>query len=152
MTGPIPSAAVVSAWARLMRAQRIALQKVEADLKSANLPPLGWYDALLELKRAGAPGIRPVELERRLLLAQHNVSRLIDRLESAGHVERRACDEDGRGQKLLLTTQGLDLLERMWPVYRRAIQDHVGSKLDTDANASALADLLGRLTDEAADR
>lgn len=145
MSDPIPTDAVITAWARLMRAQRLTLQNVEADLKRAELPPLGWYDALLELKRAGEDGLRPVELEGRLLLAQHNVSRLIDRLESAGHVARRPCDEDGRGQMVVISRQGQELLTRMWPIYRAAIQRHVGLKLEGEAAAADLAELLDRL-------
>jgi DNA-binding MarR family transcriptional regulator len=33
-----------------------------------------------------------------MLLAQYNLSRLLDRIERAGLVERRACEDDGRGQ------------------------------------------------------
>ena len=61
---------VVLAWARLMKAQRVALARVEAGLKRAGLPPLAWYDVLLELERAGKAGLRPFELERALLLEQ----------------------------------------------------------------------------------
>ena len=56
-----PSEAVVSAWVGLLRAQRRALGLVEERLKAAGLPPLAWYDALLELERAGAAGMRPFE-------------------------------------------------------------------------------------------
>lgn len=145
MPDRIPTNTVIIAWARLMRAQRLALHNVEADLKNAGQPPLGWYDALLELKRAGDNGLRPVELEGRLLLAQHNISRLVDRLEAAGHVERRPCNDDGRGQMIVITQQGQELLKRMWPIYRAAIQCHVGSKLDGEVAASELAKLLEKL-------
>lgn len=145
MSDAIPTEATVTAWARLMRAQRVALQAVEADLKAAGFPPLGWYDALLELRRTETGGLRPVELEAQLLLAQHNVSRLIDRLQSAGYVNREPCDTDGRGQMVVITDAGRDLLKRMWPVYRGAIQTHVGAKLSDDTEASALGTLLGKL-------
>ncbi|MBM3649558.1 MAG: MarR family transcriptional regulator [Alphaproteobacteria bacterium] len=138
-----PSDEVVAAWARLIKASRLALAAVEADLKKAGLPPLGWYDALLELRRAAGP-LRPVELEGRLLLAQHNVSRLVDRLEAQGYVARQPCEEDGRGQLVELTDSGRDLLRRMWPTYRAAIHRHVGAKLG-DEQAATLARLLQRL-------
>lgn len=135
----IPSESTVIAWVRLIRASRQALGAVEGDLKDAGFPPLGWYDLLLELRRAGAP-LRPLEIEGRLLLAQHNVSRLIDRVEKAGYIERQPCEEDGRGQVITITTTGRDLLRRMWPAYRAAIQRHVGAKLSADQSAT-----LGRL-------
>lgn len=145
MPKAISSDAVVAAWARLLRAQRITLGLVEADLKTAGFPPLGWYDALLELRRAEGGALRPHELEGRLLLAQPNVSRLIDRLEKAGYVERRPCDADGRGQLVALSEAGRDLLRRMWPAYRAAIQRHVGQKL-AGGEALRLAALLARLS------
>ncbi len=124
-----PSDIVFRAWARLMRAQRIALGAVERELKHAGLPALVWYDVLWELERAGEKGLRPFELERAMLLAQYNLSRLIDRIEDAGLVERRAYENDGRGQILAITEQGRATRRAMWPIYARAVEAAVGSRL-----------------------
>jgi DNA-binding MarR family transcriptional regulator len=138
-----PSDAVIRAWTRLRRGQHAVLAAIESDLKAAGFPPLAWYDALLELSRAEA-GLRPFALERELLLAQYNLSRLLDRLEQAGYVERRTCPEDGRGQIVVITGSGRALIKRMWPTYRAAIARHVGAKLSED-DAARLAALLGKL-------
>src|SRR5215472_7696605 len=100
-----PSETVVRAWVRLTKAQRQALVAIERALGAAKLPPLAWYDVLLELERAGGE-LRPFELERAMLLAQYNLSRLIDRMEEAGYVERRTCEDDGRGQMIVITESG----------------------------------------------
>ncbi|MBV9137253.1 MAG: winged helix-turn-helix transcriptional regulator [Hyphomicrobiales bacterium] len=147
MTENAPSETVVQAWARLVKAQHKVLGAVEADLKKAGFPPLAWYDVLLALRRSPGQGLRHLEIEAELLLAQHNVSRLVDRLEKAGLVGRRPVAEDGRGQLVRITPSGRDLLRRMWPAYRAAIARHVGRKLESEANARSLADLLGRLID-----
>lgn len=139
-----PSEPVVRAWARLERAHRAAQTTVEARLKEAGLPPLAWYDALLELERAGPTGLRPFELQREMLFAQYNLSRLIDRLAAAGYVARAASAEDGRGQVLTITREGRAIRKRMWPVYAAAIEEAVGRHLSS-AEAATLADLLGRL-------
>jgi DNA-binding MarR family transcriptional regulator len=139
-----PSDAVVRAWTRLIRAQQATLAAIESDLKTAGFPPLAWYDVLLELSRAEA-GLRPFALEQELLLAQYNLSRLLDRLEQAGYVERQTCPEDGRGQIVAITASGRALVKRMWPTYRAAIARHVGAKLSED-DAARLAALLGKLT------
>ena len=141
----LPSDSVINAWVRLVRAQRQALLSIEAEIKAAGFPPLSWYDVLLELKRAGG-SVRPQEIEAKLLLAQHNVSRLIDRLAEAGLVERRPVADDARGQTIAITTAGRDLQKRMWSVYGAAIQKHVGVPLGDDRDADALWKLLGRLT------
>lgn len=139
-----PSDSVIRAWARLERAHRAAQSTVEARLKRAGLPPLAWYDALLELERSDPRGLRPFELQKEMLFAQYNLSRLIDRLEAAGHVARSASEEDGRGQLLAITKSGRALRRRMWPVYSAAIAEAVGSYL-TEAEATTLGELLGRL-------
>lgn len=139
-----PSDAATEAWINLVRAQHKTLTAVEGDLKAAGFPPLSWYDVLLELRRAGEDGLRPMEFEDRLLLAQHNVSRLLDRLEKAGYVSRRAHESDGRGQRIHATDAGLDLLKRMWPAYGAAIERHLGSKLAED-EAKTLAKLLSKV-------
>jgi DNA-binding MarR family transcriptional regulator len=127
-----------------MRAQRVTLASVEQALKSAGLPPLLWYDVLLELERAGDAGLRPFELEREMLLAQYNLSRLIDRIEKAGYVERRACVDDGRGQIIAVTGGGKKMRRRMWAVYGPAIQSAIGSRLPPD-QIETLNALLGAL-------
>jgi DNA-binding MarR family transcriptional regulator len=139
-----PSKTTVGAWAHLLKAQRKALASVENALESAGLPPLGWYDALLELERAGERGLRPFELEREMLLAQYNVSRLIDRISKAGYVERLACEDDGRGQLVVITAQGKDIRRRMWTVYGPAIQVALGSHL-SEREIEKLLTLLGKL-------
>ena len=141
---PRPSDPAVTAWACLIRAHRCAVANVEARLKQAGLPGLDWYDVLLELERAGAKGLRPFELQKELLFAQYNLSRLIDRMAAAGHVVRKASAEDGRGQLLSVSASGRALRRRMWPSYAAAIEDAVGSHLSDD-EARSLADLLGRL-------
>jgi DNA-binding MarR family transcriptional regulator len=136
--------AALAAWVKLVRVEQALLARVESELKAHGFPPLTWYDVLLELSREGEGRLRPVELERRLLLPQSNTSRLIDRMEREGLVRREACPSDGRGQWVALTPEGRRLRERMAPVYRDAIGVHVASKLGR-AEAETLADLLGRL-------
>lgn len=135
----------ILAWARLLRSSQTLLSAVEAELKREDLPPLAWYDALLELKRAGRGGLRPFELQQKMLLAQYNLSRLCDRLAEAGYLERRPCREDARGHVLSITPQGRELLRRMWPPYRAAIQRHFAGKLSAGelrGLAAALAKLV----------
>ena len=142
-----PGEPTIRAWARLMKAQNQALGSVEGALKAAGLPPLAWYDVLLETERAGRDGLRPFELERAMLLAQYNLSRLVDRIEAAGYVERRPCVDDGRGHLIAITDAGRAVRRRMWPVYARAIEAAVGQRL-SGRQAAMLSELLGHLIDE----
>jgi DNA-binding MarR family transcriptional regulator len=126
-----------------MRAQRHCLSLVERKLKDRGLPPLEWYDVLLELERAGP--LRPRDLQARLLLAQSNLSRLVDRMEDAGLVARGSCEEDARGLVVRITRAGKSMLRKTWPVYAEGIQEAVGERL-SGPEARTLARLLEPLS------
>ncbi len=141
------SEAAVAAWIALMRAQQTALLKIERAFREAELPPLAWYDLLWELDRAGNDGLRPFELEERILIAQSNISRLIDRLAEREYVVRERTEEDGRGQRVRITVPGRELRRRMWPIYAKALREAVGNRL-TEREAQMVAAQLAKLTDK----
>jgi DNA-binding MarR family transcriptional regulator len=139
------SPAVEAAWINLVRAEEAVVAAVEAEVKAEGLPPLAWYDVMLELSRPrNEAGLRQNELERRLLFQQYNLSRLVDRLEQAKYVERKQCPEDGRGQVVVATAAGRKFQKQMWPVYRDAIAKHFANKL-TSKEAAELGRLLEKL-------
>lgn len=133
-----------SAWAGLWRAQGRILSAIEGALKEAGLPPLSWYDVLIELEREGDAGLRPVELERAILLPQYGLSRLLDRIERDGYVQRRPCPDDRRGQNIVITPEGRALRKRMWPIYGAVIKDALEDKLSA-AELAELDRLLGQI-------
>jgi len=139
-----PSPETTAAWTALMRAARRRFDAVETALKQAGLPPLAWYDALWEIERAGAGGLRPYELTERLLLPQYGTSRLLDRMARDGLIDRTRSTDDGRGQVIRLTTAGQTMRARMWPVYAAALCTGLQDRL-TQAEAATLAGLLGKL-------
>src|SRR5688500_2256495 len=120
-----PSQEIASAWARLVRVQQGLLAAIEAELKKAGFPQLAWYDALLELSRTEQGMLRPLELEKHMLLPQYSTSRLVDRMAEAGLVERKTCPVDGRGQYVAITPAGRNLQKKMWETYSAAIERHV---------------------------
>jgi DNA-binding MarR family transcriptional regulator len=122
----------VAAWARLIRAEQALLDRVEADLKAEGLPPLVWYDVLLELRRSAEGRLRHRDLAARMLLAKHNLSRLVDRMAADGLLERLPVEDDGRGAHICLSRKGAELQRRMWPVYARSIARHFANRLDDD--------------------
>lgn len=140
-----PTRAVTRAWVQLVRAQKTVLSAIDRDLKAASLPPLIWYDVLLELTRAEGGKLRPFEIEHRTLLAQHNLSRLLDRIEQAQLVQREPFSEDRRGRWVTITPAGRDMQARIWIVYAAAIQRHIGDNLRDD-QAEQLANLLMTLS------
>jgi len=129
-----PSTEATAAWIRLMRVQSRVLDAVEQDLKKAGFPPLAWYDALLELSRAPSGELRPVELERQMLIPQYSTSRLIDRLVDEGLAARRECKIDKRGQFVEITEAGRELqtkaCRRDDPVSNPRVRGPMGSRAE----------------------
>jgi DNA-binding MarR family transcriptional regulator len=142
-----PDSATVDAWIGLHAVSRRLLERVEKDLRNAKLPPLSWYDILLEIERAGNVPLRQGELGERLLLAKHGISRLVDRLEREGLVTRHTCPEDQRAQFVTATAVGRKMLRRMWAVYGASLERHFGARLAA-GQAAALRDLLAPLRND----
>jgi DNA-binding MarR family transcriptional regulator len=141
----LPTDPIIAAWVAIVRAGNGLIAAVAADGKAAGFPPLEWYDVLWELERKSPKrGLRPFELQHGLLIAQYNVSRLVDRMCQAGYIEKRPCDSDARGQVLVITDKGRAIRKKMWPVYHASIQRHIGSYLSAD-DARALCALLVRV-------
>lgn len=125
------------AWIALYRAWTRVSGLVETRLKQAGHPPLAWYDVLWELEKMCDCYLRPVELEARLQMQQHNLSRLLTRMETAGLIEKLRCPEDGRGLRVRLTEQGRQMRKAMWEVYRPALDDALEALSPAEANALA---------------
>jgi len=135
----------MESWINLFRAHRLARSNIDSELKAADLPPLEWYDILLELDHAGAAGLRPNELEKRLLLPQHGVSRAMAGMEKDGLIVRQRDQHDKRGFRFHITPAGYDLRTEMWQVYEPVITRCIGDPLSI-SQATDLARLLGKIT------
>ena len=141
-----PAEVEVRAWARLVRASQTVIGAIEAELNFAGMPSLHWYDVLLELDGAPGGSLRPGELAELTLFERYSVTRLIDRMEKKGLVERIPCPQDARGAVIRITESGRQLRRNMWPVYSAAIKKKFANKLD-NGDAEQLAVLLAKLRD-----
>ncbi|HYC71082.1 MAG TPA: MarR family transcriptional regulator [Opitutaceae bacterium] len=117
---------------------------VEADLEEAKLPSLSCYDALYELYLAPERHLRMSELARHALLSRSGLTRLVDKLEKDQLIERKACASDGRVQHAQLTDKGVEMLRRIWPVYRAGIAKYFAANL-SEAEARAGARMFGKV-------
>ena len=101
---------------------------------------------LAALRDAPDGRLRQVDLAERVLLSHSGLSRLLDRIESDGLVERMPCEGDRRAFLVVLTDDGRGMLERMWPVYARGIAEDFLPALGD--NLSAVGETLERIAAE----
>ena len=120
------------AWRAFITAYALVMERIERELAEAGLPPLGWYDVLLELSVAPERRLRMHELARAVVLSRSGLTRLVDRLEQAGLLRREPDPADRRGSFAILTDEGAAMRERMWPIYARGIAEHFGKHLNDE--------------------
>ncbi len=132
------------AWRALITAYAAAVEGIERGLLEAGLPPLSWYDVLLELSAVPGCRLRMHELASAVVLSRSGLTRLVDRLEKAGLLRRAPDPADGRGSFAVLTDEGAGMRKRMWPVYAKGIAEHFGAYV-SDEEAEVLSRALGRV-------
>lgn len=100
----------LDAWRSFLHAHARLTRRLDEELQAAHHLSLAEYDALLQLANAPGRRLRMSALADRVLLSRSGITRLVDRLEAAGIVQRSACTTDARGAEAALTDAGLDRL------------------------------------------
>jgi DNA-binding MarR family transcriptional regulator len=131
-------------WRTFLQAHAGVLDALRRDLEAERSLPLSWYEVLVHLARAPGGRLRMQELAARVLLTQSGVSRLVDRMEAAGLVERTSCALDRRGTYAELKPAGLETLRRATPVHFRGIDRHFLRHLEP-REREALRSALGKV-------
>ncbi|MEO3826172.1 MarR family winged helix-turn-helix transcriptional regulator [Actinomadura sp. B10D3] len=144
--GPL-SAAELTVWRTLLRAEAQISRQLQADLLARHDLPLGSYEVLTHLGEAPGGRLRMNDLADRVLLSRSGLTRLVDRMQRDGLVIRRPCPYDARGMYAALTSAGRDRLAEATPTYRQGVRDHVLSRLD-EPDLRALGAILDKLADE----
>lgn len=97
-------------WARLLSVHTVMMRRLEAMLQADYHISHGEFEVLLRLSWADQQRMRLRELADTSVITRSGMSRLIDRLEQAGLVQREAAAEDGRGANVRLTASGQERL------------------------------------------
>jgi DNA-binding MarR family transcriptional regulator len=96
----------LAAWAGFLRVHAAVTRELDAELSVAHRLPLSSYEVLLYLHSAPDGMMRMSELADSVLLSRSGLTRLVDRLEGAGLLERRQCSSDARGFHAAITAAG----------------------------------------------
>ena len=131
-------------WRQMMTAYMRVNTVLAREMEDETPISLEWYSILLMLAQTDQGAMRPSELADLVGLSRSATTRLIDRIEAQGLVERRACGSDRRGTFVVLTPVGVDVFKQAGRVHLRGIDEHVGSHL-TNAELAQLGDLLEKL-------
>lgn len=146
---PAPDAFFVEGYLSYLmaRAQHLISAEFNARLAAAGVPLPVWR---LLATVYGSDGLRVGELARAMLYKQPTVSKLIDRLEADGLVERRAVGKDRRTVLVVLTPSGRSLVAGLIAEARIHQDEVLGAftKAETESMFRMLRQLIARLGGE----
>jgi len=131
-------------WIRFLRAHAAVTRELSARLEATHGLTLSDYDVLVQLYHAPERSLRRVDIARAVLLTASGITRLLDGLERAGWVEKRACTTDARVSYAALTAAGVRKFEDARRSHHADIEELFGSRF-SDEEREQLAELLGRL-------
>jgi DNA-binding MarR family transcriptional regulator len=134
----------ITAFGLLLEAHAGLSGVLGRELEDAAGVSLPWYEVLLRLGRSPARRMRMSELADSVALSASGLTRLVDRMEAAGHVRRERCPSDRRGAFAVLTDAGAKTLESATQVHLRGLQRHLVAQL-TDEELATLVTTLGKL-------
>ena len=117
------------AWLHLIKCSKRVEQEVSELFWRRHQSTLPRFDVLSHLESAGERGLSTTSLAQRLLASKGNITRLLDRMEADGLIERRPAEGDRRIVNVLLTAKGTEM-------FRAMAQDH---ELWADAIFSVLS-------------
>lgn len=117
-----------AAWRELFGVQSMLLRSFEAAGDFGDLSPRE-YDVLLVLAEAGE-GLRLGEMASRTFLPQPSMSRIVERMERRGLLERCSSPQDARGVLVSLTPAGAQLQREAGRRHVRSISRAMTAGLD----------------------
>jgi len=141
----------LGAWRAFIHANSLLLRRMDEELQASHHLSLAEYDALLQLVNAPERRLRMSVLAERVLLSRSGITRLVDRLETAGMVARTACTTDARGAEAALTPLGVERLRAASRTHLEGVRRYfLAAMTDTDRDAleracQGVLDELGRV-------
>jgi DNA-binding MarR family transcriptional regulator len=94
------------AWRGMLRAHAALAKALDAQLEATHGLQLSSYEVLMYLADAEDERMRMCDLASSILLSRSGLTRLVDRLQREGLLERVACHDDARGAFAKLTPAG----------------------------------------------
>jgi DNA-binding MarR family transcriptional regulator len=139
----------LAAWRAVVTAHAAVTERMQKAFAANDLPPLSWFEVLWAINRSPTGRPRMSELAEWLTLSRGGITKLVDRLEGAGYIERVSCSEDRRSLQAELTPAGKRMVDEMREIYEAELERYLGAVSSKDAElvGETLAVVTGRTCD-----
>lgn len=135
--------ALITTFGRLLEVQSRLERRLGADLEARCDLPHAWFEVLVRLARSDDGRLTMGSLAEQISLTTGGVTRLVDRMETAGYVQRVPCPTDRRVSYAALTDAGRAKLDEAAQVHAANLRSVFAAFSDEDR--STLDALLDRL-------
>jgi DNA-binding MarR family transcriptional regulator len=138
----------LTAWRAFLAAHARLIRRLDEELRMEHGLSLAEYETLLQIASSPGRRLRMHELAERVVLSRSGTTRLIDRLESDGLVERISCTSDARGAEAVVTRPGLERLRQASGTHLRGIDSYFLGVIDPGDLAAverSLGDVASRV-------
>lgn len=132
------------AWRGLLRAHACLAKRLDAELERLHHLPLSSFEVLHHLQEASSERMRMCDLAEQAQLSRSGLTRMVDRLEREGLLERCSCQHDARGAYACLTDSGRERLQAARVTHLAVIREHFFSHF-APAELEQLADMWERI-------
>jgi DNA-binding MarR family transcriptional regulator len=127
------------AWAGFLMGHARIVRALDAELERGHGLPLSSYDVLIQLSIAPDRRLRMFELADAVVLSRSGLTRLVDRLERCGFVERERGDTDPRQTYARLTDRGLQAVAEASPTHIAGIKERFLERLSSEQTKQLVA-------------
>lgn len=134
---------LITTFGRLVEAYSRMERWLGSALEFETGLPHVWFEVLIRLTRSEDGQLTMSSLAEQIALTTSGVTRLVDRMQAAGYVERRPCPTDRRVAYARVTDAGREALDRAATVHA----DNLRVAFDgfDDHDLAALDEMLDRL-------
>lgn len=136
----------IDALGMLIETHDTVVGAIADDLAASSELSFAFLGVLIRLGRSPGQEQRMTQLAHEMTITTSGLTRLIDRMEAAGLVERTPCPEDGRGLLARLTPAGRARLHDALPDHLEQVERRYAQHLTGD-ELEQLTDLLRRARD-----
>jgi DNA-binding MarR family transcriptional regulator len=102
------------------------------------------FEVLHQLMQANRGRMRMCDLAEQVQLSRSGLTRLVDRLEREGLLERCSCEHDARGSYACLTDAGRERLQEAQGTHLAVVREHFFSHF-SEPELTDLADMWERI-------
>ena len=134
----------VTAWMNLQQVNRVLEGVLEHRVKEVADLSLPEYEALFRLQIASGHPLQMSEIASQLINSPSGMTRIVDRLDRDGLIERETPADNRRVVLVKLTDHGRKVLNRADEAFRQALRESFSSHL-SEAELADLRRLMRKL-------